>query len=95
MNKMTLPTLALIALCSTAYAAEPTAAPAATKPAASDCATLEKKFDAADKSKVSAEKLKKANTKREAGAKQCAAGKTGDGVKSLKSALKAIGIKPA
>jgi hypothetical protein len=100
MNKMTLPALALILFCSTAYAAEQAAAPApapapAAAPAkpASDCATLEKKYDAADKTKVTADKLKKANAKREEGDKQCAAGKTADGVKSLKSALKTIGIK--
>ena len=97
MNKMTLPSLALIAFCSTAVAAEPAAAPATSAPAAAavsaDCTALEKKYDAADKTKVTADKLKKANSKRAEGAKQCAAGKTDDGVKYLKSALKLIGMK--
>jgi hypothetical protein len=99
MTKMTLPVLALIVFCSTAYAAEPAAAPpaaaaTATSAGATECTTLEKKFDAADKSKVTADKLKKANSKRAEGAKQCAAGKTSDGAKYLKSALKLIGAKP-
>src|SRR5882672_1555107 len=96
MNRVTLPTLALILLCGTAVAAEPAAAPApaATAAVSADCTTLEKKYDAADKSKVTADKLKKANAKRAEGAKQCTAGKTDDGVKYLKSALKLIGLKP-
>ena len=98
MNKMTLPSLALIAFCSTAIAAEPAAAPATTAPPAAAavsaaCMALEKKYDAADKTKVTADKLKKANSKRAEGSKQCAAGKTDDGVKYLKSALKLIGVK--
>jgi hypothetical protein len=96
MDKMTLPALALIAFCSTAYAAEPSTPPAAATAAPSaDCATLEKKYDAADKSKVTADKLKKANSKRAEGAKQCTAGNADAGVKDLKSALKAIGVKPS
>jgi hypothetical protein len=96
MPKMTLPTLALIAVCSVAYAEPapaPPAAPAAANPAAAECAALEQKYDAADKTKVTAEKLKKANAKRETGAKDCAAGNTTTGVKYLKSALKIIGVK--
>ena len=97
MNRVTLPILALIVLCGTAVAAEPAAPPAAAPAAAAvslGCTTLEKQYDAADKSKVTADKLKKANAKRAEGAKQCAAGKTDDGVKYLKSALKLIGLKP-
>jgi hypothetical protein len=96
MDKMTLPALALIAFCSTAYAAEPSAPPLpATAAPSADCTALEKKYDAADKTKVTADKLKKANAKRAEGAKQCAAGKSDDGVKYLKSALKLIGMKPS
>ena len=98
MNRVTLPSLTLIVLCSTAIAAETATAPATTMPSATaavsaDCAALEKKFDAADKTKVTADKLKKANSKRAEGAKQCAAGKSDEGVKYLKSALKLIGMK--
>jgi hypothetical protein len=98
MNKMTLPAMALIAFCSTSYAAEtattpPGAPPAATAPSSADCTALEKKYDAADKTKVTPDKLKKATAKRETGAKDCAAGNTTDGVKYLKSALKLIGVK--
>lgn len=95
MNRVTLPTLALIVLCGTAVAAEPAApAPSAAAAVSAGCTTLEKQYDAADKTKVTADKLKKANSKRAEAAKQCAAGKTDDGVKYLKSALKLIGVKP-
>lgn len=90
MNKMTLPALALIALCSTAYAAEPASTAAAAAPTAADCTALQKQYDAANKSHVAADKLKKANAKRATGASECASGKVADGVKNLKSALKMI-----
>ena len=97
MDKLTLPALALIVFCGAAYAADTAApaAPAATAPTAADCTALEKKFDGADKSHVTADKLKKANAKRSSGASQCTSGKVADGVKSLKSALKLIGAHSA
>src|SRR5262245_39909511 len=97
MNRMTLPTLALIVFCGTAVAAEPQSAPApaAATAASADCTALEKKYDAADKKEVTADKLKKANAKRAEGAKLCASGNSDGGVKYLKSALKLIGMKPS
>ena len=91
MIKMTLPALALVVLCTSAFAAEP--AMTTPAPSAATCAALEKQYDAAKKDQVSAETLKKAGAKRTKGASECTSGKITEGVKTLKSALKMIGSK--
>ena len=55
------------------------------------CMKLEHEFDAAKKEHVSATKLKHAKEQRTHGAALCSDGKTADGVKALKLALKDIG----
>ena len=84
-----LPAMAFVVLCSVAFAADATTATAA------QCAALEKQYDDAGKTNVNPDKLKKSQTQRAHGADLCAQGKLDSGVKSLKSALKDIGVKPA
>ena len=89
MSKVSLSTLAFVLLCSPAFATE------APPPGAAQCTALEKQYDAASKDKVAPDKLKKATSQRAHGADLCAQGKTSNGVKALKNALKDIGVKPA
>jgi len=89
MNRLSIAILAAVMASGTAFA--DTTHPPAT---ADQCSALEKQFDAASKDKVAADKLKKAQSARSHGADLCAQGKLDSGVKSLKSALKDIGVKP-
>ena len=60
---------------------------------AAHCTALEAQYDAAEKSSVNVNKLKKAELDREQGSDQCAQGKLSDGIKTLQRALKYIGVK--
>jgi len=90
MNKLSIAFVAAAALCGGSVFADTTHPPAT----ADQCTALEKQYDAASKDKVSANKLKKAQSQRSHGADLCAQGKLDAGVKALKAALKDIGVKP-
>ncbi len=62
--------------------------------AAAQCASLERQYDVAEKSSVTADKLRKAELRRTEGSDLCAQGKTNSGINTLKAALKDIGIEP-
>ena len=94
MARITLPSalsaaMALLVLCGASFMAN-----AATATAA-QCTALEKQYDSASKDKVTPDKLKKSQAHRTHGADLCAQGKTDEGVKALKAALKDIGVKVA
>jgi len=91
--KPTLIVLAFAVACSTALAADNTATGTTTAAAtATDCAALEKKYDSADKSKVSPNRMKDAKAQRVKGGNLCASGNVSEGVKALKNALADIGV---
>ena len=60
---------------------------------AAHCTALEA-YDAAEKSSVNVNKLRKAELDREQGSDECAQGKISDGIKTLQRALTDIGVKP-
>jgi hypothetical protein len=93
MSKTTLTILAFAVVCSSAIAAENTAPPAAMSASApvEDCASLQKKYDSADKSKVSPNRMKDAKAQRVKGGNLCASGNVTEGMKALKNALAEIG----
>ena len=90
MNRLWIAVLAAVVSSGGSAFADTTHPPAT----AEQCTALEKQFDAASKDKVSADKLKKAQSQRSHGADLCAQGKLDAGVKALKTALKDIGVKP-
>jgi hypothetical protein len=93
MSKTTLTILAFAVVCSSAIAAEnaaPTGMSASTP--AEDCASLQKKYDSADKSKVSPNRMKDAKAQRVKGGNLCAKGNVTEGVKALKNALAEIEV---
>jgi hypothetical protein len=94
MNKVSLSAIVLAVLCGSAFAAD-TATQPASADAAAQCTALEKQYDAANKASIAPDKLKKAQNQRAHGADLCAQGKTANGIKALKSALKDIGVHPA
>ncbi len=61
---------------------------------AAHCTALEAQYDAAEKSSVNVNKLRKAELDREQGSDQCAQGKISAGIKTLQHALTDIGVKP-
>jgi hypothetical protein len=83
--------LVLVLACGSAFAAEPTTAKPMATTTAADCSSLEKQFDNANKSQVSADKLKSAEKQRAHGASLCMKGETAEGMKALKNALADIG----
>ena len=89
--KPTLIVLAFAVACSTAIAAE-NPAPATTSATADECTTLQAKYDGADKSKVSPNKMKDAKAQRVKGGDLCAKGNRTEGAKALKNALADIGM---
>jgi hypothetical protein len=93
MSKTTLTILAFAVVCSSAIAAETTAPAAVSASApAEDCASLQKKYDSADKSKVSPNRMKDAKAQRVKGGNLCASGNVTEGMKALKNALADIGV---
>jgi len=90
MNRLSITVLAAAVLSGGSVLAATTHPPAT----AEQCTALEKQYDAASTAKVSADKLKKAQSQRSHGADLCAQGKLDAGVKALKTALKDIGVKP-
>jgi hypothetical protein len=72
-----------------------TAAFAASTTPAQQCTTLEKQFDQEIVKHATASKAAAAKMLRTDGGKLCQTGKSDDGVKKLKEALKDINVKPA
>ena len=92
MSKTTLTILAFAVVCSSAFAAESTAPAASASASAEDCASLQQKYDSADKSKVAPNKMKDAKAQRVKGGNLCAKGNKTEGMKALKNALAEIGV---
>jgi len=90
--KPTLIVLAFAVACSTAIAADDPAPTTTTPATAEDCATLQAKYDGADKSQVSPNKMKDAKAQRVKGGNLCAQGNKTEGMKALKAALADIGV---
>jgi hypothetical protein len=91
--KPTLIVLAVAVACSTAIAADsPAPTTSSMTAAAEDCATLQAKYDGADKSQVSPNKMKNAKAQRVKGGNLCAQGNKTEGIKALKNALADIGM---
>jgi hypothetical protein len=90
MNRLSIAALVVAVSAYGAVVADTTQPPAT----AEQCTALERQYDGATKGKVSADKLRKAQSHRSHGADLCAQGKLDAGVKSLKTALKDIGVKP-
>jgi len=91
--KPTLIVFAFVVACSTAMAADNATTGTATAAAtAADCATLQKKYDGADKSQVPPNRMKDAKAQRVKGGNLCANGNVTEGMKALKNALADIGM---
>ena len=95
MNKVSLSAIVFALACGSAFAADTTTKSTSTEATAAQCTALENQYDAANKTGIAPDKLKKAQNQRAHGADLCGQGKTASGVKALKSALKDIGVHPA
>jgi len=88
-------TVRTLIVAASAAALMSTAAFAASMTPAQQCTALEKQFDQEILKHATASKAAAAKTLRTDGGKLCQTGKSDDGVKKLKQALKDIGVKPA